>query len=310
MIGAALLALLLSQDARAAIDGGAPNDEPKIDRALAQEILFLPEEEKLVPRCDQGPERAQIVCLLTARYARDPAAVKLAVTLYEKTGTVAGQLPAQPFDGGYRGKLKLVPRLTVGPLRNHLQWAAAALLDYDDFFAKLGGTPSYRWRALDFRFFESVKRKTPSAFAVDWSVAYNVAGSLFGSEAGVRSTLFHEVFHLNDQAHRSWSYRVLSPIFDAIVAKCGTKVECLTPYVADSIKVKGGTYYAFQPGNGVGEYGADLARRYYLEQRAVLHGEKVAHPFKCGPPENKKAWALIVEEFFGGVDLVPACLLR
>jgi hypothetical protein len=115
---------------------------------------------------------------------------------------------------------------------------------------------------------------------------------------------------LNDQAHRNWSDRVLSPIFDAIVAKCGTKVECLTPYVADSIKVKGGTYYAFQPGNGVGEYGADLARRYYLEQRAVLHGEKVAHPFKCGPPENKKAWALIIQEFFGGVDLVPACLLK
>jgi hypothetical protein len=30
-------------------------------------------------------------------------------------------------------------------------------------------------------------------------------------------------------------------------------------------------------------------------------------PFKCGNPENAKAWALVVQEFFGGVDLIPAC---
>lgn len=307
MISLALLIALAAADAGAP-DAGIP--EPQISRELAQEILFLSDEAKLVPKCDEGPERAQIVCLISARYAKDPAAAKIAVNLYEKSGTVAGVLPAQPFDGGYRGKLKLIPKLPVGPLRTHLEWSAIALLDFEDFFKKLGGTPNYRWRALDYRFFESVKRRTPSAFAVDWSVSYNTSGSLFGSEAGVRGTLFHEIFHLNDQERRNWSYRVLSPIFDAIVAKCGTKIECLKPYVADSIIVKGGTYYAFQPGNGVGEYGADLARRYYVENRAVLHGEKVAHPFKCGTPENKKAWALIVQEFFGGVDLVPACLLR
>jgi hypothetical protein len=33
----------------------------------------------------------------------------------------------------------------------------------------------------------------------------------------------------------------------------------------------------------------------------------VKRPFKCGPAENAKAWAALVEEFFGGVDLVPAC---
>jgi hypothetical protein len=30
-------------------------------------------------------------------------------------------------------------------------------------------------------------------------------------------------------------------------------------------------------------------------------------PFKCGPPENAKAWDLLKDEFFGGVDLVPPC---
>lgn len=297
MIAAALL-LVLAQEAEA----------PKLPRSLAQSILYLKSE--TAPVCAEGDEHAQIICLLKARYAKDAAAAKLAVELYERTGTVAGQLPAQPFDGGYRGKLKLVPRLTIGPLRTHLQWAADALYDFDEFFAKLGGNPNYRWRALDLSFFESVKRRTPSAFAVDWMVAYNVSGSLFTSAAGVRSTMFHEVFHLNDQEHRNWSYRALSKIFTAIVEKCGTKVDCLTPYVADSIKVKGGTYYAFQPGNGVGEYAADLARRYYLENRAAQRGETIEKRFKCGPPENKQAWKLLVDEFFDGVDLVPPCLLK
>jgi hypothetical protein len=294
----ALLALVLAQDAGV----------PEISRSLAQSILYLKAE--TAPTCDSGDEHAQIVCLLKARYAKDAASSKLAIELYEKTGTVAGQLPAQPFDGGYRGKLKLEPRLTIGPLRTHLQWAASALFDFDAFFAKLGGNPNYRWRALDLSFFESVKRRTPSAFAIDWMVAYNVSGSLFTSETGVRSTMFHEVFHLNDQEHRNWSYRALSKIFNSIVEKCGTKVDCLTPYAADSIKVKGGTYYAFQPGNGVGEYAADLARRYYLENRVALRGEKIEKRFKCGPPENKQAWKLLVDEFFDGVDLVPACLLN
>lgn len=279
--------------------------EPAVSRALAQDILFASEAPP-VP-CDQGDDAAQIVCLLEARYAKDAAAAKAVVELYRKTGTVLGQLPEQDFDGGYRGLLHLVPRLPVGAHQQHREWVAAALYDFDDFFAKLGGTPKYRWRALDFRFFESVKRKTPSAFAADWAVAYNVRGSLFGSEAGVRGTLFHEIFHLNDQAHGDWSRKTLWRLFDLIILKCGRNSQCLAPYAPDSIKVKGGTYYAFHPGNGVGEYAADIARRYYVEQRAVLRQEKVARPFKCGPEENGKAWKLVVDEFFGGVDLVPPC---
>ena len=62
------------------------------------------------------------------------------------------------------------------------------------------------------------------------------------------------------------------------------------------------------PGNGVHEYGAELALRYYLEERAMAHDEKLKKPpFKCGPEENKKAWAAITEEFFAGIDLVPPC---
>jgi hypothetical protein len=286
----------------------AVDDAPKIDRARAQDILFL--KEKTTAACDAGSEVDQIQCLIAARYAKDPAAAKVAEGFYVASGTVMGVLPEQDFDGGYRGKLHLIPALPVGANRKHLEWAAAALVDFETFFAGLGGKPNYRWRALDFRFFESVKRRTPSAYAVDWAIAYNVSGSLFGSEAGVRGTLFHEVFHLNDQAHGNWSTRALGAIYDRIVAKCGVALKCLEPYTPDNIKVKGGTYYDFQPGNGVGEYAADIARRYYTEQRAMLGKEKLSvRPFKCGNAENARAWALVVEEFFGGVDLVPACAL-
>ena len=280
-------------------------ETPKLGRALAQDILFLTE--KIPAPCDTGTEPEQIACLIAARYAKDPTAAKVASGLYSASGTVMGVLPEQDFDGGYRGKLHLIPHLPIGVDRKHLEWAAGALLDFDSFFTSLGGKPRYRWRALDFRFFESVKRRTPSAYAVEWAVAYNVSGSLFGSEAGVRGTLFHEVFHLNDQAHGNWSERALSPIYDRIVKKCGVAVKCLEPYTPDSIKVRGGTYYDFQPGNGVGEYAADIARRYYTEHRALLKKEKTVTPFKCGNADNAKAWGLVVEEFFGGVDLVPAC---
>jgi hypothetical protein len=81
--------------------------------------------------------------------------------------------------------------------------------------------------------------------------------------------------------------------------------------------LKVGGFYAFHPDNGVGEYAAELAIRYYREQRAVLgmatpadakpRAPHATGAFKCGPPDNARAWDLLVREFFGGVDLVPPC---
>jgi hypothetical protein len=251
--------------------------------------------------------RCRIRALLGLLYATDDGAKRTALDLYERTGTVAGLLPEVDFDGAYRGQLHLVPRLPVGENAVHLRYASAALLDFDDFFARLGGPVRFRHRPLGLRFFESVKRRTPSAFAIDWTVSYNVRGSLFRNVDATRETFFHEVFHLNDQAHGNWSHTALKGIYNGIVARCGMKKACLTPYAPDSIVVRGGTYYAFMPDNGVGEYGADTAKRYYVEQRAALHGQKVKHPFKCGPPENGQAWRLVADEFFGGIDHVPPC---
>jgi hypothetical protein len=69
-----------------------------------------------------------------------------------------------------------------------------------------------------------------------------------------------------------------------------------------------GAYYAFAPRSGVREYAAELALRYYREQRAAIEGKPASAPaFKCGPKENLEAWRLLIGEFFGGVDLAPAC---
>ena len=113
-------------------------------------------------------------------------------------------------------------------------------------------------------------------------------------------------------AHGDWSTHALRETFDAIVARCQTKMACLTPYAPTATVVRGGTYYAFQPDNGdpVREYAAELALRYYREERAVLRGEArepAATAFKCGPAENARAWGLLVAEFFGGIDRTKPC---
>ena len=144
-------------------------------------------------------------------------------------------------------------------------------------------------------------------YAHDWTVAYNFAGTLNISGDMVRETMFHEIFHLNDATHGDWSPSALGTIFDVVAKKCGTSIPCLAPYTPNETIVRGGTYYSFQPGNGVSEYAAELALRYYREQRASLRGLPKVKPFKCGPSENGKAWALMRDEFFEGVDAVPAC---
>jgi hypothetical protein len=186
--------------------------------------------------------------------------------------------------------------------------------ELDTFFAAhfpdASAQPAYRWRALGFKFVRSVKKRTPSAYATSWTIEYNVEGSLLTSEGGVRETLVHELFHLNDEEHRGWSSKTLGKDYEAIVAKCGTKASCLAPYAPNSTMVRGGTYYAFQPNNGDGahEYAAELAVRYFKEQSEMRANGKLARrAFKCGPVENARAWRALVDEFFAGHDLVPDC---
>jgi hypothetical protein len=304
---------LVGAAAFAGSDGGVPlRREPAVSVSRARALLYgATPDAGTGPACDEGADLTRLECLLRARFAADADAGQVAEALLVRSGDVVGLLPEEDFEGGYRGTIHLVPALPAGAERRHLEWTAGALGDFDAFFAKVGAAAPaplrYRWTGLELRFFRSVGKRTPAAFAQGWAVSYNVNGTLNGSPEQVKNLLFHEVFHLNDADHGGWSWSTLAPLYSAIRARCGAKTACLAPYAPDPLIVYGGTYYSFQPGNDVGEYAADLALRFFKEHRAVLSGAPPAHPFKCGAPENAEAWRLISAEFFGGADLTPPC---
>ena len=256
-----------------------------------------------------------IACSIEQAYQADAEASRLALALFRSTGDVAGVGPEEVMDGGFRGTIRLVPQLPINGYRKHLLWLSQGALGMDDFFAGLfagQSRPNYRWRALEFRFVRSLVKHRPSAYAFDWTIEYNVEGSLNTSQKAVRETLFHELFHLNDEAHGDWSARHLERGYRAILEKCGARptLACLAPYAPNDTRVRGGTYYAFQPNNGVTvhEYAAEIAVRYFKEQSEVLTKGKLSQSaFKCGREENARAWQALIEEFFAGRDLTPSC---
>jgi hypothetical protein len=287
-----------------------------VSKTTATTILYTGEAPSGV--CQDTDERAAIRCMLEKRYEVEASAKALALSLFDGSGHVAGVEGEYLMDGGFRGTIRIVPEWPFGKYEKHLKWVSASADDFNVFFDKLGLKTQkpvrYRHRAIAFKFLRSVNRTTPSAYASEWSIGYNVSGSLHASVDAVRETLFHEIFHLNDSDHavgsKNWSAKALGAIHEAILAKCSTRIACLTPYAPMATMVRGGTYYAFQPNNGeaVHEYGAELATRYYREHRAIFRGEKLpSRAFKCGPPENAEAWKLLVDEFFAGVDLIPVC---
>ena len=261
---------------------------------------------------------ARVRCAHDERYRGDASAAGLAYELWAQFGIVAGVETAHVMAGGYRGHIRIVPAVPMGDDRKHLAWILQAVKEIDAVFvalARRGPAPTtpavYRYKPLTLRFMRSVAARTPSAYASGWMVAWNLDGSLHTSAEAARDTLVHEIFHLNDQAHGSaddaWSEVALGATFDAVTRKCGVRTACLATYSPNDTQVRGGTYYSFQPGNGVREYAAELALRYFREQRAVLHSLPAPRSFKCGPAENARSWASVRDEFFAGRDLVPAC---
>jgi len=308
-------------DASAGASVEAP-DEPAATYETVSRILFADRgAPSSVAACPPSlPPDARVRCLYDERYRGDPRAASLAHELYVKWNIVAGVELAHTMNGGYRGMIRIEPAVPTGENRKHLEWVAAAFADFEQFFAELQrfgaahGKPKatrkrFRYRPLTLRFMRSAApARTPAAYARDWTVAYNFVGTLNVSADAVRETMFHEIFHLNDEARGDWSPGALSDVFDAVVKKCGTSIACLAPYSPNDTIVRGGTYYSFQPGNGVREYAAELALRYYREQRAALRDSSPKpKPFKCGPAGNARAWARMRDDLFDGIDAVPAC---
>jgi hypothetical protein len=298
-----------------------PKSSLRVGAARAAEILYADDESgrlAALAGCRGKLEQDLVRCLLAARYADDAKAAGLARDLYDRVEVVAGLEPARRSEFGYRGEIQLVPERPVGRYREHLRWVLSAFSDIDEVYSTLEKRAArpmkYRWKGLELRFFRSVNRTTPAAFASAWYVGYNVSGSLMRSAEGVRDTLVHELFHMNDSDHAWWSGQALQATYGGILARCpiprGGKWptrRCLRPWAPAATTVKGGTYYAFQPGNDVHEYAAELGLRYFLEQREALAGRRIPAPFKCGNAVNAAAWALLVAEFHAGADAVPAC---
>ena len=276
--------------------------------------LLFPEGRPETGVCNLAKVPEAIRCFIGLRYGDDKKGLATALAFYDELGSVPGLEHAYVMEGGFRGTIHLVPERPIGQYQKHFDWVLEAQRDIKTVFDALESKKTrplgYRYRPIGWKFMRSPGRTTPSAYADAWQVGYNVSGSLNTSMRAIRDTMVHEIFHLNDEEHHNWSRRTLGMLFDGIVSKCGTKIPCLTPYAPMKTTVRGGTYYSFQPDNGdsVHEYTAELASRYFLETRTLLRGEKLSEPaFKCGPSENRESWKAIVDEFFGGVDLVPDC---
>jgi hypothetical protein len=308
------------------VDAGAPDAGPSFlalatvgdeaEKYLFPEASAPADVEGRAQACpNTAPARERVLCLLDLRYAKDAAAQATARELYATHGILAGLEPEHSERMGWRGTIHLVPEPPIGKYRAHLDWMLTSAKDFERVFALVDpkGAHRYRWRPVVLRFMRSVDRTTPSGTAAPdrWEVSYNVVGSLNKSEESVRELVFHELFHRNDSDADGWSTRVLDPIYRTILAKCRSEsnMPCLAAYTPTSTTVRGGTYYAFQPAdyNPVLEYAAELAVRWYREQRAIVLKLPRVAPFKCGPPQNARAWEAITRDFFGGADLVPAC---
>lgn len=291
-----------------------PPTHPKRAEA-AERVLFLATHLRTTDLREACPvsldEVPRIRCLISLRYADEKESKQLALTLYAETGSLAGLLPEETNQDGKGKKIQLKPARPIGRNKEHLKWIVDAMREYARFLQELSKRQTkpivMQDRPLDFRFFYTEEGGTPSAFAVGRNIGYNLNGTVNVHEEAVRDTLFHEIFHLNDVWQDNFSARVLAPIEARILATCKGSVKCLEPY-APTDTTMNQKPYAFIDGGKGKEYAAELALRYFREQRLMIDGKPLPIPaFKCGPPENKEAMALLVDAFFGGVDLVPEC---
>jgi hypothetical protein len=263
---------------------------------------------------DDAPSEDHADCLLELRFKSDPRALELARALYARSRTIVG-VEARTSVGGYRGEdVPVVPALPIGKYRHHLEWLSTSIDSFDELLVSLrphaSKAVSFRLRPNAFVFFRTPGARYPSAYTWQGTIGYNLDGPLHTNARDARETLFHELFHLNDEQRAAWSSRSLGPLFESIVARCnGSDHDCFTPFAPHDTVVADGTYYAFDARTrDVREYAAELALRYLLEHEAVLAGGELLAPFKCRADENLVAWERLTDEFFGGADLTPSCV--
>lgn len=261
---------------------------------------------------ERRPRDEHVDCLLGLRFRDDPRALEMARSLYARTKTLIGSDHRGSIDGYGGAMIPLEPALPVGADRHHLVWLASSLGSFQQFLVELAphadAPVDFVTRPEAFLFFRTTTPEHPSEYVEEGVIGYNLDGPLNETHRTMHETLFHELFHLNDERRGGWS-TALEPLFAAIVARCGDEHGCYSPFAPSDTVVPGGTYYGFDARTRhVSEYAAEVALRYYLEHEAIVFGRATPRPpFKCGAPENLVAWESIARAFFGGVDLVPDC---
>ncbi|MCU0682039.1 MAG: hypothetical protein MUF34_07240 [Polyangiaceae bacterium] len=313
---------------------------PEVTPLQAAESLFArPSEQAGWLAACRGSRGGPIGCLLEARFAEDPSALKLALSLYTRTGSVVGAEDEHWVDRHDGERAHLLPALPVGSARKQLDRVVGTLLGVNDFLAevaRLGGrAPRFRATGLRVRFFRPEgpadaeiytsegqlgvpvdvppQPHSPRAPHRHRAAAARVASvQALGPRALVRTPrplsrddVVRALVRLNDGEHGGWSKRALGNIYHKVLDHCGSDTRCHARF---DPRPPGSRPSLFREGGNPADYGVELIFRYYREQKAALSRPRSPPPaFKCAEPENGLAWSLAAGEFFAGFDRSAAC---
>jgi len=271
-------------------------------------------------------------CLIDFRFSADHEARLLARALYEHSHVLPAISPRVEIEG-YRGtRVAILPATPIDKQRHHLRWLRRSLDSFESFISEVSARAP-RKVTFDVRpevivFFRTAGSSYPSAFVDGRAISYNLDGPLHRRWRDMHETLFHELFHVNDGQRDNWSEQQLVGVFDAILDRCSASSakgvgseRCFRPFApypfsASKARTDPGAaatahdaLYAFdERTREVREYAAEVALRYFLEHERIFnHEEPIRPPFKCLNALNARAWTLMADEFFGGLDLAPRC---
>ncbi|HEU4405196.1 MAG TPA: hypothetical protein VFS43_07895 [Polyangiaceae bacterium] len=316
---------------------------PEVTPVQASEVLFTrPSERTAWTATCRGAKGGPIPCLLEGRYAGDAGALRLALSLYARTGSVAGPDDERWVTRHDGARAHVLPALPVGPSREQLDLVARALFGVNDVLSEIarqtGQAPRFRATGLRVRFFRPEGPADAEVYTSEGQLGVPIEvppaprpsrppprGRQRGGPARLASAHAHEppparppvsrddlvraLARLNDAEHGGWSARALEAAYRSIVARCGDDARCAArfdprPPAADRPAL-------FRPGGDPADYGAELVVRFYREQKAALARPRRQPPprsaFKCAAPENGFAWSLVAGEFFAGFDRSAAC---
>lgn len=316
---------------------------PEVTPVQASEVLFTRPSERTgwLASC-RGSRGGPIPCLIEGRYAGDSAAQRMALSLYARTGSVAGPDDERWVARHDGVRAHVLPALPVGPSRKQLDRVTRALFGVNDLVSEIarlsGRAPRFRATGLRVRFFRPEGPSDAEVYVSEGQidvpvevpppprVAHPTRSHGRGSPARLasaqartspppapppisREDVVRALARLNDGEHGGWSARALGEAYRAVVARCGDDARCASRF--DPRPVSADRPALFRAGGDPTDFGVELVVRYYQEQKASLSRPPKPTParssFKCAEPENGFVWSLVAGEFFANFDKSAAC---